>query len=144
MANSAHWSTSDLHVLRHHDHERKSASEYNAMEPLDPLVDFSKYLDGEDIVQEDLVVYFNLGTHHVAHSGDIPNTLMHTSASGVMFVPHNWGSRDVSRESAQGVLVQMKAGEESKVTYYGGVYEKSVTIELVSASLSFGWRFANE
>lgn len=134
MQNSAHWSTSDLFVLKQHDHERKSASEYNAMEPKDPLIDFSKYLDGEEIVQEDLVVYFNLGSHHVAHSGDIPNTLMHTSASGVMFVPHNFGNRDVSRESAQGVLLQMgeKPGSGSKVTYYGGKYEKSVKVDLVS------------
>lgn len=109
------------------------------MEPADPLIDFSKYLNGEKIVQEDLVVYFNLGTHHVPHSGDIPNTLMHTSASGVMFVPHNWGNRDVSRESAQGVLLQMgsKAGSGSKVTYYGGRYEKGVKVDLVSISGPF-------
>lgn len=138
MANSAHWAYSDLHILRHHDWERKSASEFNAMEPLAPLIDFSKYLNEEDVVQEDLVVYFNLGTHHVAHSGDIPNTLMHTASSGVMFVPHNWGSRDVSRESAQGVLLEMgKSGEGSKITYFGGKYEGDVTVGVVSFSLCF-------
>lgn len=43
------------------------------------------------------VIWFNLGTHHVPHTGDIPNTLMTTSASSVMFAPHNFHLRDRSR-----------------------------------------------
>lgn len=45
---------------------------------------------------------------------------MHTSASSVMFIPHNFNDRDPSRESVQGVRLQLKgktsggfAGEES-------------------------------
>nr|POE69099.1 primary amine oxidase, lung isozyme [Quercus suber] len=60
----------------------------------------------------DLVVYFNLGAHHIPHSDDIPNTLMHTSPSSVIFVPHNFMDRDPSRESVQGVRVQMR-GKDS-------------------------------
>lgn len=61
----------------------------------------------------DLVVYFNLGAHHLPHSGDLPNTLMHTSASSVMFIPHNFGDRDASRESVQGVRLQLKGTKNS-------------------------------
>lgn len=71
--------------------------------------------------------------HHVANPGDIPNTLMHTANSGIMFVPHNWGSRNVSRESAQDVLLEVgKSGQGSKVTYFGGKYGGDVTVGVVS------------
>jgi primary-amine oxidase len=137
MSKSASWAYNDLWVLKHHDHERRSASEYNAMEPEDPLIDFDKMVDGEATVQEDLVVYFNLGSHHVPHSGDVPNTLMHTSASSVMFVPMNFHDRDPSRDRAQGVKLTMKdlkKGGGTHAEYFGGVYEKAVKVPLVSES----------
>lgn len=69
------------------------------------------------------VIYFTLGTHHISHSGDIPNTLMHTSATSVIFTPHNFHDRDASRESAQGVLLDLKGpGEGANVTYFGPHY----------------------
>jgi len=78
------------------------------------------------------VVYFNLGTHHVPHSGDVPNTLMHTSASSVMFIPHNFHDRDPSRESATGAKLDMKGnGERSTVEYFGGRYKHSVRSSVV-------------
>lgn len=140
IARAAGWAYNDVFVLRQHDHERKSGSEYNAMEPLDPLIDFARYLDGESTLQEDLVLYFNLGTHHVPHSGDVPNTLMHTSGSSVMFVPHNWAGRDPSRDSALGVKISFEQGVGGKtsVERFGGDYEGSVRVgrEELSPDLS--------
>jgi primary-amine oxidase len=104
----------------------------------------------------DLVVYFNVGAHHLPHSGDIPNTLMHTSATSVMFIPHNFNDRDPSRESVQGVRLQLKgknsggfAGEpdvngdlrsrvnrradderQHKVDYFGKTYERDMKLSL--------------
>ena len=132
MAKSASWAYKDLWLLRHHDVERRSASEYNALAPQDPLVDFEKMVNGEETVQQDLVVYFNLGNHHVPHSGDVPNTLMHTSATSVMFVPMNFHDRDPSRARAQGVKVAMKEGGENNIRYYGAKYEHAVRTPLVS------------
>jgi primary-amine oxidase len=54
LKNSANWAYHDLWVVRQKDWERKSASEFNAMEPLDPLIDFAKMVNDEDVVQEDL------------------------------------------------------------------------------------------
>jgi primary-amine oxidase len=54
LKKAANWAYHDLWVVKQKDWERKSASEYNAMEPLDPLIDFSKMIDGENVVQEDL------------------------------------------------------------------------------------------
>jgi primary-amine oxidase len=133
MPSANKWTQNDLFVLKQKDEERKSVSEYNSMEPVQPLVDFNKMLNDENIADEDLVVYFNLGTHHIPHTGDIPNTLMHWSTSSVMFVPHNFHDRDPSRESAQGVRLDLKEqGMGSKVKYFGPKFEKDVTLKVVS------------
>jgi hypothetical protein len=77
------------------------------------------------------VIYFNLGSHHVPHSGDIPNTLMHTSASSVMFTPFNFHDRDPSRHSVQGVRLNL-GGEHPEPRYFGGRHEKDVNLKVVS------------
>jgi hypothetical protein len=77
------------------------------------------------------VIYFNLGSHHVPHSGDIPNTLMHTSASSVMFTPFNFHDRDPSRHSVQGVRLEL-GGERPQPRYFGGRHEKGVHLRPVS------------
>ncbi|KAK5398842.1 hypothetical protein LTR20_004274 [Exophiala xenobiotica] len=106
LGKSASWASADLWVLKNHpDSEPSSAHHMNYLEPLNPLVDFEKMVDGEEIDEEDLVLYFNLGGHHVPSSQDVPNTLMHTSASSVMFVPFNYFDDDVSRASRQGVRI---------------------------------------
>jgi primary-amine oxidase len=113
LGQSATWSSSDLWVLRNHpDTEPSSAHHNNYLEPLAPLVDFTKMVDGEDIDGEDLVVYFNLGGHHVPSSQDVPNTLMHTSASSVLFMPFNYFDEDVSKAWRQGVRVDRRPSRD--------------------------------
>jgi primary-amine oxidase len=51
---SAEWASSDIWVVKQKDTEPRSASNLNSLDPLDPLVDFSKFLNGESILQEDL------------------------------------------------------------------------------------------
>lgn len=128
LGDSARWAEHDLWVLRRKDSEPRSADPLNYFTPHDPLIDFNKMANHETLEHSapaslydgDLVVYFNLGGHHIPTSQDIPNTLMHTSASSVMFIPHNFNEREASRESVQGVRLQLKgknsggfAGEES-------------------------------
>jgi primary-amine oxidase len=128
---AAAWAEHDLWVLRQHDTEPRGASEWNAWEIADPLINFGDMVNDESTVQEDLVVYFNLGVHHLSNSADIPNTLMHWSGTSVMFIPHNYLDRDASRESAQGVrLIIGEAGVE-EVTYFGARYDKDVFIRKV-------------
>ena len=67
-------------------------------------------------------------------SGDIPNTLMHTSASSVMFTPHNFHDRDPSRESVQGVKLELGA-DAHKARYFGGRYMEGLTLKSVSSHL---------
>lgn len=77
---------------------------------------------------DDLVLYFNLGAHHVPSSSDIPNTLMHTSASSIMFSPFNYFDEDVSKYTRQGVRVDASTREnlgwrEGMRVVGGGRYE---------------------
>ena len=129
LGNSALWADHDIWVLKQHDNEPLGAHEKNYLDPLDPLVDFSKLANGEELNEEgdDLVVYFNLGGHHVPHSGDIPNTLMHTSASSILFTPFNFFDEDVSLHSRQGVRIDGRTqkgedGWEKGVRWFGGRY----------------------
>ena len=71
-------------------------------------------LNGEPIEEEDLVLYFNLGGHHVPTSQDVPNTLMHTSASSVMLVPFNYFDGDESLGWRQGVRIERAGGKEGE------------------------------
>lgn len=48
---------------------------WTSYDTFDPIIDFGKYLDGENLEQEDLVIWFNLGMHHVPHTGDLANTV---------------------------------------------------------------------
>lgn len=116
LGNSAKWAEKDLWVVRQKDEEPRAADPLNYIDAHHPIIDFTKLVDAESLEEDDeydgdLVVYFNVGSHHVPHSGDIPNTLMHTSASSVMFVPHNFADRDPSRESVQGVRLQLKGSK---------------------------------
>jgi primary-amine oxidase len=54
LGKSAFWASQDLWVLKRKDTEPRSASSLNFLDPLDPLVDFSKFVNDEDIVQDDL------------------------------------------------------------------------------------------
>ncbi|CZR64645.1 related to copper amine oxidase [Phialocephala subalpina] len=124
LGKAAEWAANDLWALKRKDTEPRSSSPLNALTPLDPIVDFGKYVDDEDIMQEDLVIWFNLGTHHIPHAGDIPNTLMHTSSSSVMFTPFNFHDRDPSIHTRQGV--KMETGK--KVRHFGGSYDAGVRL----------------
>ena len=157
LGDSARWAEHDIWILKQKDSEPRSADPLNYLEPKDPIINFQKMANGEDLEEdgEDLVVYFNLGAHHIPHSGDVPNTLMHTSASSVMFIPHNFHDRDPSRESVQGVRLQLKgansggfAGDVGRTTdlrsrhvgekkkhvahakYFGKTYEKGMKLPL--------------
>jgi primary-amine oxidase len=56
LGKSAEWAYQDLWAVRQKDAEPKSANPLNWLDPLDPIIDFSKFVDGERIVQEDLSV----------------------------------------------------------------------------------------
>lgn len=64
LANAARWAEHDLQVTKRKDIEPKSAHAYNSQDVHDPPVNFDNFFNGENLQQEDLVVWFNLGMHH--------------------------------------------------------------------------------
>jgi len=88
---SINFAKAPLYVTKQKDSEFNSAHPNSAYSPFEPIIDFEKYLDGEDLVQEEcvaplgpllppplrpsltrpstcsLVFWFNLGMHHVPH-----------------------------------------------------------------------------
>lgn len=54
LGDAANWAYHDFWVLKQHDWERRSSSEFNFLDPTDPLIDFAKMVDGEAVVQDDL------------------------------------------------------------------------------------------
>ena len=137
LGKSASWSSADLWVLKQKDFEPMGAHYLNYLSPHKPLVDFEDLANSEtlhphisgdegDGQGDDLVIYFNLGGHHVPSSSDIPNTLMHTSASSVVLSPFNYFDEDVSVQWRQGVRVDGKAREGvglgEGVRWFGGRY----------------------
>ncbi|RPA84961.1 copper amine oxidase [Ascobolus immersus RN42] len=120
LRNSAAFGTHHMYVTKQKDTEPRLAAAANNMAPSEPLVDFSKFFDGESVAQEDIVLWFNLGMHHVPHSGDLPNTVMTTAQSSVFFTPHNYIDMDPTRATNQQVeVVLTKDGKVDHVNEFG-------------------------
>ncbi|GAM43125.1 hypothetical protein TCE0_047r17683 [Talaromyces pinophilus] len=110
LVDSATWAGYDIQVTRQHDTEPRSAHPYNLEDVYNPPINFDDFFDGENLTQADLVVWFNLGMHHVPQTGDLPNTLFTQARSGVQFVPSNFLSSDPSRQIVQQERVNYTAG----------------------------------
>jgi primary-amine oxidase len=54
LGKSAEWAYKDLWLVNQKDTEPRSAEPWNSYEPQDPLVDFGKFIDDEEVVDEDL------------------------------------------------------------------------------------------
>ncbi|KAF2415597.1 copper amine oxidase [Tothia fuscella] len=91
---SAEYAKQAFAVSRHHDEEPASSAAYSQNLPHAPPVEFWGFFNGENLVQEDIVAWVNLGMHHYTRSEDIPNTLMTEAHSSVIFAPHNWGTTE--------------------------------------------------
>ncbi|KAH7177223.1 copper amine oxidase [Fusarium sp. MPI-SDFR-AT-0072] len=116
--NAAHHTTHHLYVTRQKDNETYAAGAYNSLTPEDPQVDFDKYFNSESLDQEDIVVWFNLGMHHMPHTGDLPNTVFSTAHSAMLIEPLNYLLGDPSQASSQQVLIKTTDGKP-EITRYG-------------------------
>ncbi|KAL1637202.1 hypothetical protein SLS56_000861 [Neofusicoccum ribis] len=119
LANAANWAGHDLFVTRQKDTEPRSAHPRNTQDVHDPLVDFDAFFDGEPLVQEDLVIWFNLGMHHVPHTGDLPNTVFTTAHSGLHILPLNYLPGDPSRQTVNMVRIDYDGGNTTHVESFG-------------------------
>eukprot|EP01036_Dinobryon_divergens_P043536 gene43536-57967_t len=61
-----------------------------------PFVDLDRFIDGEDIDGQDLVVWANVGVHHIPHAEDIPVTPANTNPVSIRLMPVNYFDFDDS------------------------------------------------
>ncbi|TFK22683.1 copper amine oxidase [Coprinopsis marcescibilis] len=115
---SAHFATHHMYVTKRKDSELHLSHSSNNMDSGKPIVDFSKFFDGESLEQEDIVLWFNLGMHHLPHTGDLPVTLMSSAQSSVVFSPHNYLLSDPSRQTVQQIEIDL-TGEKPTADGYG-------------------------
>lgn len=119
LANAGRWAEYDIQITKHKDTEPRAAHPYNSQDVHDPPIDFSKFFDGESLRQEDLVLWLNLGMHHLPHTGDLPNTVMTTAHAGVQFMPSNYFEGDESRKTVNQVRINYSDGKATEVETFG-------------------------
>ncbi|KAF4996189.1 hypothetical protein FGRMN_4637 [Fusarium graminum] len=105
LGQSANWANHNLYALQQHDTEPKSAYAFNSHDPHHPAVDFNNFFNGESLDQEDIVLYFNLGMHHLPNTADLPNTVTTTAMSSMAIAPQNYFAGDISRRTTRQVQV---------------------------------------
>ncbi|KAM6967311.1 amine oxidase [copper-containing] 3-like [Tautogolabrus adspersus] len=100
------WARYKVAITKHKDLEQSSGSLYNLHDIWNPAVDFSKYIeDNETIENEDLVAWVTTGFLHIPHAEDIPNTVTVGNGGGVLLRPHNYFDEDPSIHSSDGVYI---------------------------------------
>ncbi|KAM6914481.1 LOW QUALITY PROTEIN: amine oxidase [copper-containing] 3-like [Lycodopsis pacificus] len=100
------WARYKVAITKHKDLEQSCGSLYNQHDMWTPAVDFSKYIeDNESIENQDLVAWVTTGFLHIPHSEDIPNTVTVGNGGGVLLRPHNYFDEDPSIHSADGVYM---------------------------------------
>uniref|UniRef100_A0A8H7NNM6 Amine oxidase n=1 Tax=Bionectria ochroleuca TaxID=29856 RepID=A0A8H7NNM6_BIOOC len=119
LKNSANWANHDIMVSQRKDTEPRSVHKYNNQDTKDPPVDFDKFFDGENLNQTDLVVWLNLGMHHVPHTGDLPTTVFTTAHSGVQFMPSNYFEVSPNVETVNMVRINYSDGKTTDVVTFG-------------------------
>lgn len=119
LVHAAHWAEYDIQVTQQHDSEPRAAHPYNSQDVYDPPVNFAEFFNGESLDQEDLVVWLNLGMHHVPHTGDLPNTVFTTAHTGVQFMPSNYFDMDQSRNTVNQVRINYADGAAADVQTFG-------------------------
>ncbi|KAM4535028.1 retina-specific copper amine oxidase [Fundulus diaphanus] len=102
---SMSWARYKVAITKHKDSEQTSSSLYNQNDIWTPAVDFSKYIeDNESIENQDLVAWVTTGFLHIPHAEDIPNTVTVGNGGGVILRPHNYFDEDPSISSTDSVF----------------------------------------
>lgn len=119
LANAARWANHDIQVTKQHDTEPRAAHAYNNQDVHNPPVNFDAFFNSENLTQTDLVLWLNLGMHHIPHTGDLPNTVFSTAHAGLSFSPLNYLEGDPSRQTVNQVRIEYGGGNVSAVETFG-------------------------
>lgn len=118
FGNNINWATHQLYALRRKDSEPVAAHPSADLYSDDVQLDFNDFFDGESLEQEDIVLYFNLGMHHMPDTYDLPVTVFQGAQSGITIRPQNYFRSDSSVATRQQVHITNE-NDEAKAEYYG-------------------------
>jgi diamine oxidase len=72
-------------------------------------MDFDSFLNGENLVNEDLVLWASVGVLHMPHSEDIPNTATPGNGGSIWLRPYNYFDQDPAvdlvREDIEEIII---------------------------------------
>jgi len=117
LLNNANWARYNLAVSRRKETEPTSSSMWNQNLPGAPMVDFHNFFDGENITQQDLVAWINVGMHHLPQAEDAPNTRTNVAASSFFLTPLNYFDEDISMDAMNAILLSPPAHPGDAWTY---------------------------
>lgn len=132
FSNAVNWATHPLYVVQRKDSEPVSAHPANTGNPQEPLIDFNNFFNSESLEQEDLVLYFNLGMHHMPDTYDLPNTVFTGAQSGITIRPQNYLRSENSMSTRQQIHITNKDNATSVETY--GAKKPSGSFDLDSTN----------
>ncbi|KAH7312423.1 copper amine oxidase [Stachybotrys elegans] len=117
FGNLIDWASHHMYVLRRKDTEPVSTSPGTSIAPREALVEFERFFDSESIEQEDIVLYFNLGMHHMPDTYDLPVTLFQGAQSGITLRPQNYQRSHNSISTRQQIHITNEDNEPVTETY---------------------------
>lgn len=106
VARSAQWAKYPIAVTKRKDGERSSTSIFAQNDPWDPIINFDDFLDGENIVDQDLVAWVTMGVHHIPGTEDVPSTPTTWNRYSFFLQPHNYFSECPTVNSADVVVIR--------------------------------------
>ena len=104
-ARAAQWVRYPIVVTRRKDTERSSTSIYAQNDPWNPVVDFNDFVDGDNIVDKDLVAWVTMGSIHVPGTEDVPSTPTTWNRYSFILQPHNYFSECPTKHSPDVVVI---------------------------------------
>ncbi|KAK4047619.1 hypothetical protein OIV83_005277 [Microbotryomycetes sp. JL201] len=136
---SQSFATNHFYVTKQKDNEHAAAHSSNAYDPINPVINFGRFFDSEDLEQEDLVVWYNLGMHHVPNTADVPNTVQIGAQASMLFMPHNFFDGDVSRRSQHMLRLDYDSSADFIVSQVDtfGVSQPSGMFNLTAAQVDY-------
>ncbi|KAL5970069.1 Amiloride-sensitive amine oxidase copper-containing, partial [Taenia solium] len=83
------WIRRSLWFTKYKENELRASSIYNGVDLTDPVVDFAEF-STDEALDEDVVMWVNVGFIHIPGNEDIPHTPSRTSQLGLILRPQNF------------------------------------------------------
>lgn len=113
---SVPWARQQLAVTVRKEEEAVGSSPYAMFDSVDPVTNFTSFFaDDERIVDQDLVFWITMGTHHIPHTEDLPNTPTPGGHLAFFLLPYNYFPECPSVSSRDSIRVEyVKPGDQSQ------------------------------